>query len=144
MTSQGKQFFVTDASLWVARLVPQDTFHDAVRAWMDSRLAENVELLAPSLLLAEVAGAISRRTGDAGLAQSASSRLETLPGLRIIQMDRALLQDAARLAAGLGLRGADAVYVAVASRLNLPLVTLDSDQRQRAEKHVPIASFPYR
>ena len=31
----GKTFLFTDASLWVARLVPQDSFHSAVRDWME-------------------------------------------------------------------------------------------------------------
>jgi len=40
---------------------------------------------------------------------------------------------AAQLAADHALRGADAVYVAAALRLGLPLVTLDGEQLQRAE-----------
>ena len=36
----------------------------------------------------------------------------------------------------LGLRGADSLYVAVAARLDLPLVTLDVDQSERAGKRV--------
>ncbi len=135
-------FVVVDASLWVARLVPQDVFHDSVRAWMDARRAEDMELLAPSLLLAEVAGAISRRTGDVQLAQRAANQLEALPRLRLVEMDRALLREAAQLAAELGLRGADSVYVAVASHLSIPLITLDADQRVRAQKRVEIINIP--
>jgi predicted nucleic acid-binding protein len=137
-------FVVTDASLWVARLVPQDAFHSLVRTWMDARRATGDQLLAPSLLLAEVAGAISRRTGDHALARQAISLLEELPGLRLVAMGEALLGEAANLAAELGLRGADATYVAVANRLNLPLATLDADQRQRATPRVQLLelSFP--
>ena len=131
-------YIVVDASLWVARLVPQDAFHAAVSAWMEARRLEQTEFLAPALLLAEVAGAVSRRTGEAGLAAQAVEHLEHLPGLRLVEMDRPLLDEAARLAAELGLRGSDSTYVAVASRLNLPLVTLDSDQRDRAAKRVPL------
>jgi predicted nucleic acid-binding protein len=39
---------------------------------------------------------------------------------------------AASLAADVRLRGGDAVYVAAARRLDLPLITWDSEQRQRA------------
>ena len=39
---------------------------------------------------------------------------------------------AAEIATHLKLRGADAVYVAVAERLKLPLVTWDGEQRSRA------------
>ena len=45
------------------------------------------------------------------------------------------------LAAELGLRGADSVYVAVASRLDLPLVTFDIDQRERARAKVIIQAI---
>ena len=134
----GQSFVVVDASLWVARLVPQDTFHSPVRGWMAANLAAGTEMLAPSLLLAEVAGAISRRTGDASLAQRAIAHLENLPGLRLVEMDRTLLDESAQLAAELGLRGADSVYVAVASHLNIPLATLDSDQRERASCRIAI------
>ena len=55
-----------------------------------------------------------------------------LPRLRLIEIDQPIILEAARLAADLGLRGADSIYVAVAVRLNLPLVTLDEDQSTRA------------
>jgi predicted nucleic acid-binding protein len=131
-------YIVVDASLWVARLVPQDAFHAIVRTWMDARRQDETEFLAPALLLAEVAGAVSRRTGDPGLANQAVEQLEHLPGLSLVEMDHSLLEEAARLAADRGLRGADSTYVAVASRLNIPLATLDSDQRERAAKCVPV------
>jgi predicted nucleic acid-binding protein len=131
-------YIVADASLWVARLVPQDAFHLPVRTWMEACRLAKTEFLAPALLLAEVAGAVSRRTGLVDLATQALEQLEHLPGLRLVEMDRPLLEEAARLAAELGLRGADATYVAVASRLNLPLATLDADQRLRAAGRIPI------
>jgi predicted nucleic acid-binding protein len=131
-------YIVVDAGVWVARLVPQDAFHAAVRTWMESRRGEETEFLAPALLLAEVAGAVARRTGDAALARQAVEHLERLPGLRLVEMDHALLDEAAHLAAELGLRGADSTYVSVASRLNIPLATLDADQCERAAKRIPI------
>ena len=131
-------YMVVDASLWVARLVPQDAFHLAVRTWMDACRHKEIEFLAPALLLAEVAGAIARLTGDAGLAAQAVEHLEHLPGLRLVEMDRPLQDEAAHLVAELGLRGADSTYVSVASRLNLPLARLDADQRERAGRRIPI------
>ena len=135
-------FLVVDASLWVARLVPQDAFHARVRLWMETRLLAGTEFVAPALLLAETAGAISRRTGDALLAARAVELLERLPGLRLVEMDDTLMEAAAGLAAGLGLRAADSVYVAVASRLNIPLATLDADQRARAARRFSCIEIP--
>jgi predicted nucleic acid-binding protein len=139
--AQSGFYFVVDASLWVARLVSVDVFHESVKAWMNSQRAAESTFISPSLLLAEVAGALSRRTGDQALARRAVRRLESLPGLRLVEMDNSLLREAAALAAKLGLRGADSVYVAVAARLDLPLITLDTDQRERAGKQIHIQSI---
>jgi predicted nucleic acid-binding protein len=130
-------FIVVDASVWVARLVSEDIFYLPVKEWMSVRLQEHDHFLAPSLLLAEIGGAISRRTTPS-LALKTIEQVQSLPGLQLIEMEQPLMRDAASLAAELGLRGADSTYVAVAARLDLPFVTLDADQRQRAEKRVKV------
>lgn len=130
-------FIVVDASLWVARLVLDDVFHEPVKKWMFTRLEDGDQFLAPSLLLAEIGGAISRRTTSA-LGLKAIEHVQNLPGLQLVEMEDSLLHEAAQLAAGLGLRGADLTYVAVAARLEIPLITLDVDQRERAKKRVTV------
>ena len=134
-------FVVTDASLWMARFVPQDVFHSVVKSWLDERRAEGTQFLAPAYLLPEVGGVISRRTGDSGLGKQILESLENLPGLRFVDIDSALLREAARLAVELGLRGADSLYVAVAARLTIPLVTLDAEQQERSAGTVEIISL---
>ena len=89
------------------------------------------------LMLAEVAGAISRRTGRARLARRAVEGLLRLPALRLVSVDQRLGEAAAQLAADLRLRGADAVYVATARHLRLPLITWDREQRERAARLIP-------
>jgi predicted nucleic acid-binding protein len=136
MTAQA--MVVVDASVWVARLVPQDRFHQPAKNWMAECRAGNSLFISPSLLLPEVGGAIARRTGDHDLAQRTLEALLLLPGLRLIEMERSLIEAAGSLAAGLGLRGSDAVYVAAAEYLDLPLCTLDEEQAQRAAYRVRI------
>jgi len=131
-------YIVVDASLWVARLVPQDHFFEKVKTWMEDQRRAGTEFLSPALLLAEVAGAISRRTESPELGQRSLQSLETLPNLRLVAMDEILMRNAAELAAALGLRGADSTYVAVADQLNLSLATLDEDQRDRASERVDV------
>jgi predicted nucleic acid-binding protein len=133
-------FIVADASVWVARLVSGDIFYQSVKEWMSVRLEEEDHFLAPSLLLAEIGGAISRRTTSA-LAWKAIEQVQSLPGLQLIEMEQPLMREAAYLAAELGLHGADSTYVAVAARLDLPFVTLDADQRQRAEMRVKVLNI---
>jgi predicted nucleic acid-binding protein len=129
---------VIDASVWVSRLVHADAHHRASVAWFEAREAEGDLLLAPALMPPEVAGAISRRTGNAPLAWRAVRSLLRLPALRLAAIDSALSERAARLAADLALRGADAVYAALAQALGVPLATLDREQRERASRRVEV------
>jgi predicted nucleic acid-binding protein len=130
-------FIVVDASMWVARLVSEDVFYDPVKEWMSARLEQDDQFLAPSLLLAEIGGAISRRTTPS-LGLKAIEQVENLPGLQLVEMEHSLLREAAQLAAELGLRGADSTYVAVASRLDIPLITLDLDQKEKAAQRIQV------
>jgi predicted nucleic acid-binding protein len=122
---------VVDASVWVSYLIPADVNHSISRRWL-SRLIAEQPLAAPVLILAEVGGAISRRTGRPDLGEKVIGRLLSLPGLRLVSINHELGIRTARLAAELRLRGADAAYVAVAAALNIPLVSWDAEQLDRA------------
>jgi predicted nucleic acid-binding protein len=93
--------------------------------------ASSTPINAPLLLLAEVAGVLSRELRDPMRGRLAVSVLEVLPNLSLIALDRELVQEAAEIAADRALRGADATYVAVARRHGFTLVTLDREQRER-------------
>ncbi|MCS7350620.1 MAG: PIN domain-containing protein [Anaerolineae bacterium] len=127
-----------DASVWVSRLVPQDVHYEASRRWLEVRVAAGDLLVAPVLLLAEVAGAIARRTGAPELGHRAVEGLLRVPNLRLVSLDRRLGRKMARLAADLRLRGADAAYVALAVHLGLPLVTWDQEQALRVALRIPV------
>jgi len=129
---------VVDASVWVSRLVPQDIHYAVSRRWLAEQLANGELIIAPMILLAEIAAAVSRRTGDSDLAWRVILTLHQLPALRLVPIDVRLGQEAARLAAELRLRGADALYVAVAHALQLPLVTWDREQRERAAQLISV------
>ena len=131
---------VVDASVWVSSLVPSDVHHVRCLAWFRAQASEGGALAAPALLLPEVAGAISRRTGKRGLALDIVARLLTSPNLRLEAVDEPMGALAARLAAEYALRGADAVYVATALRLGLPLVSLDQQQLAGAQAVVTVIS----
>jgi predicted nucleic acid-binding protein len=131
---------VVDASVWVARLVPQDVHCAASRHWLEATVARGGRLISPIPLLAEVSGAVARRTGDAGLAERAVEGVLRVPHLGLVPTDSRLGRLAAQLAADLGLRGADAVYVALAYHLRVPLITWDRQQRERASARVKVCT----
>ncbi len=72
------------------------------------------------------------------MATRALKFIESIPGLRLVPVDHRLGRASADLAVRLKLRGADAVYVAVASHLKIPLVTLDAEQRERAKDLIEV------
>ena len=104
-----------------------------VRAALLDALAgsADVSVIAPLLLPIEVAGVISRTRGQLELAQSIAYAMLALPFVQWVAVDEALSRRASKLAAAHRLRGADAIYAAVASLHDCPLVTLDHEQLMR-------------
>ena len=98
-------------------------------------------MVAPVLALAEVAGAVARRTGSSELAAGAISLTLRLPNARLVPVDDQLAHLGARLAGELRLRGAGSLYLALARRLGFTLVTWDQEQLERgrsvAVTHTP-------
>lgn len=127
---------VTDASIWVSHLIAQEIHHTTSRKWLTAVVNRNIIIAAPALLLAEVGGAIARRTGDEKLGHQAVNHILSTPNLRLVYTDSDLGVAAARLAVEQRLRGADALYVAVARRLKIPLVSWDQEQIGRASSVV--------
>ncbi|MGQ9553185.1 MAG: type II toxin-antitoxin system VapC family toxin [Anaerolineae bacterium] len=130
---------VVDASVWAGFFIAGDAHHEVSRRWLKQQYVEHRRLIVcPSLLLAEVGGAVARRTADADLASALVEELTQLPELELVPLDNELSLAAGRLAASLRLRGADACYVAVAQVLGLPLVTWDTELQQRAGQVVSV------
>ena len=129
---------IVDASIWVSRLVSIDAHHSFGLTWLQNFVISGGPCVAPVLLLAEVAGAISLQTGQAPLGQAALKLLLCMPALRIVSADRRLGPSAAQLAADLGQRGADAVYIALAQQLKVPLITGDQGQIDRTDSVITV------
>jgi predicted nucleic acid-binding protein len=88
-------------------------------------------LFLPTLLMAEVAAALSRTGTAAGLAQRYALAIAQLPNTVLVALDEGLARQAAALGAQHKLRGADCVFLASAALFAAELVTLDREQLQR-------------
>jgi predicted nucleic acid-binding protein len=121
-----------DASVFVSRLRADDQAHDQSRAFLDALPGRPVLTILPALVKPEIAGAVRRYTGDPGLARRALEVLAPLPNLTLATLDDRLAAAAADLAAELGVKGADAVYLATALMFDATLVTLGMQQGERA------------
>ena len=126
-----------DTSVYVRAADPLDPDGQMCQHLLERLDATAAHILVPRLLLAELAGAIRRLTRDPIRARLALDSLHANPYLQFITLDDHLMDSAAEIAADLGLRGADAVYVAVARRHGSTLVSLDREQRERAGAIVP-------
>jgi predicted nucleic acid-binding protein len=129
---------VVDASVWVSGLLPEDVHHRPSRRWLEDQQARDIALVVPTLALAEVGGAVARRVGVPELGRQAAEELRLMPGLRLVSLDPEMGAFAAEVAARLQLRGGDAVYVAAARTLDLPLVTWDQEIMTRAQGFVRV------
>ena len=122
---------VVDASVMVGAFTPEDIFHQASRTWLQEHLIAGGAITAPSIILSEIAGAIARPTHNPARGRRAVADFRAIPRLELTNVDETLAAERAELAAALQLRGADAVYVALAARLDGPLITWDGEQLER-------------
>lgn len=126
---------IVDASVWVARFLEADRHHDVAIACITALLERESRLIIPVLAWPEVAGAIARRTGRTGAAENGLDAVNIIRALRWIEsvpMDPSLAHEAAKIAGTRKLRGADAIYVALAVTRRMPLITLDTEMLERA------------
>jgi predicted nucleic acid-binding protein len=120
-----------DASVFARDFDVRDPEHATCHALLQQLAAAAIPVVVPTLLLAEIAATISRERRDPIGARLAVEALRAQPHIQFIPIDDTLAQEAAELAADYALRGADAVYVAVARRHGCTLVSLDREQRER-------------
>lgn len=123
---------VIDASVWASRLMPQDSNHTASIQWMRKYTAIGGLLVAPAFLLIEVSAAITKQTGQATDGKAAVNHIYYVSQMRLVQLDPPLIQAAADIAADMHLISGDAIYVTVADQMDIPLVSWDKQQIQRA------------
>lgn len=127
---------VLDASVWVSRFIPREIHHTTSRLWMERYIAEGGTLVTPALLQIEVAASVARQTGTPALGKAAVAFLNAMRAMRFVPLDTVLVAAAVEVASDLQLRAGDASYVAVASQLNIPLVSWDKEQVARASNLV--------
>ena len=119
---------VIDASVYVALVNAQEQAHARSWAWLERAKAAGEPVVAPDILLAEVAAAVSRGVGDLALAHRVAQHLRRSKVVELMPVALALAERAAFIAAEHRIRGCDAVYVALADQLGDCLITLDEQQ----------------
>lgn len=138
--------YVIDASVFLNAFNPYETGSEISKEVLAKLQSSAVPIVCPTLLLPEVAAAVSRGQGDPDLARQFTLAISRLPYLIMVALDLVLAQQSLDIAAYHRLRGSDAVYAAVAQRFGCPLITLDREQHDRVASIVktfsPAELFP--
>jgi len=129
---------VLDASVAVAAARPGEPAHRAARKRVEAVLLRADEIIVPVLFSVEVAAALAR----AGVALSAIRNYlkQLLGGAGVVPLGPRAAREARATAMRWKLRAAEAVYVWVAQREDVPLCTLDGELERRAGDACTIVS----
>jgi predicted nucleic acid-binding protein len=120
-----------DASVFIAASRTEEPGYRASRQFLLQARAQGMELFCPALALPECAAAITRPTGDSGLAEELISLIESFPGLQLVPLDIPLARRASQAGIDLRVRGADSVYTSVAQIFDADLITWDREVLER-------------
>lgn len=123
--------YTIDASVWVNAFDQREPGHETSRRFLETVHAQALPVFVPNLVCIEVAGAISRTRKAAEQARDFATTFSRLPNVTLLPLDGEIAEHATALAAQKGLRGADAVYAAVALHADCTLVSLDQEHLTR-------------
>ncbi|EDN69213.1 conserved hypothetical protein [Beggiatoa sp. PS] len=125
-----------DASVFVASLHSSEPAYAESWACLQAIQKNTVEIICPTLVLPECAAAIIRPTQDQQLASDAIQKIANFPLMHLIPLTQPLANRAAEIAIECRLRGADAIYVAVAEFYSTQLISLDHEMLERGKQLV--------
>lgn len=123
--------YTIDASVWVNGFDKLENGHDISRQFLNKIKQLSLPLIVPRLLIVEVAGAISRSRKDKDTAKLFAKAISKIPNATFVPTDCVLSKQATELAIQYKLRGADAIYAAVAAEHECILVSLDNEHLTR-------------
>ncbi len=122
--------YTLDASVWVNACDQREPGHAISRQLITLLRERAIAVILPTLALPEIAGSVSRtRTQAFGAAYVRS--VVAQQNVEFVNLSAALARQAMLLAAAQRLRGADAVYAALARRRNTTLVSRDAEHLTR-------------
>lgn len=130
--------YIIDTSVFANALNVHEQGSQESREFLEWLEQERLEIVCPTLLITEIAAALSRALDNHGKGLAFAMAVRDLPNQTLVPLDEPLAVAAAELTARHRLRGADAVYAAVAERHGAALVTNDRQQLERLSGVLPV------
>ncbi len=122
---------VVDTSVWVSAQLAEDVNFQESSAWYQMWGVRSLPMHFPTLLIPEFSAVLARRGVVPAEVANAVGNIVGRQTIALHELDVTSSLLAARVSSLPGLKGADAVFVALAAWLDLPLVTWDRQQRER-------------
>ena len=126
-----------DANVWVAVYDPTDFFHKASTAFLRATTDRSISITGPAFVAVETACALARRGNKPNIGREVYDALYANPSLALEPLTPELLATATHLGTTMGLRAADALYVAAAERTGTQIVSWDNELVRRAGAITP-------
>ena len=130
--------FCVDASVFISAAKGNEPYSTQSKSFLGVVKNEGYKMLVPEILIPEVASGLVRATTNAEFSFEFVRALRSLPNFAFIPVDGRLADRAATIIFETKLRGADAIYVAVAFAYGVPLITLDEDQLAKGKKLIEV------
>lgn len=127
-----------DANVFIGAASPTVKSHRDSDLFLSRVRRDNLLVRCPALLLPEVASGIIRPTGNIVVTQLTVLGVENFPQMHWVELTQTRAEAAVQIALTCRLRGADAVYVAVAQEYGTTLVTWDAKVLARGTQAVSV------
>jgi len=128
--------YTIDASVFVSAAFSKEIHHQESLSFLSAVRKQGEDVFCPTLVLAECASAIARQTDSPVLTERTVALIRSFPRLILVSLDLFLAESVVRVAIDYRLRGADAVYAAVAQKFNAVLITWDKEMYERSSSLV--------
>lgn len=130
--------FCIDASVIISAALERERYSERSKAFLDRVRREQFKVFLPEITISEVASGLMRATGQAQFVLEFVHSLRNIPNFTFVPVDSRIIDLAVEMIVKTGLRGADAIYVALAFEYHLTLITLDHDHLLKAGKVIQV------
>ncbi len=131
---------IVDSNVFVSMYFEKEKFHEKAKEFHEKILLKENEPVSSVLMLPEICGGISRKTGK-DKAKEVRSEIENLVKREILKLEEinsrrmGLASDSA---IELQIRGADSVFISLSREFNLPLFTFDEELKKKIRGKVKL------
>jgi len=129
-----------DSSVFISAFVEGDKFRPKARRIIEKVFSGEYRVVTSATVLVEICGAIARRAGaeKAFLVKEHLAKWEDMNLINWSELTRERMDEAAKLAVELKLKGMDAIVVQVAKEKNRALITFDEEIAEKAKTIVKV------